>query len=309
MTAPSVTFTFGPLLRDGNNSPIDIDAQDYAGLAGARLILTGCLEIEDNFAALIENYLEFENEHLRIAVRRTVGGDFTQDSIRQDRLILARRFGNVLATARAFLDQLDRTFAHCFRVDRAALKVEKNRQYDERFGYRVMEQVRNVVTHEGRGLQRLSYPHHNRERGMEVRVVPTLNADDLRFMKVKSQVLDELDSRGPVSIVALLRDYIEGLGVVHDQARALSEPPVSSAAELFDTWITKGHERWNDQPGFTIRRPPRNRTRRDHREPETFPVVSSFVELCRRARREDYHLKNLGRAYVSSQVDMVNRDD
>jgi len=304
MTESRESYRFESLLRS-RIPALEIKEADYRALSKARDSLLGAIDIEDNFDSLIENFFEFEQEHLRIAVRRTVGGAFVHHSIRQDRLVLARRLTNVLATARAFVDQVDRTFKYQFPESREVLQVECHTQYDARFGYRVMEELRHVVTHKGRGLQRLYYPHSSRERGVEVRVIAILSSEDLKPLKLKPTVLDELRRKGPRPIGALLRDYLEGLGAIHARARALSEPSFVEAVEVFRAWIKTGRDRWGKtQPGFgaSCRRSSDVVGHGKRREPD-FQVVESFLDVCVAARQKTYRLKNLRRVFVSSQQD------
>jgi hypothetical protein len=286
-------FTFGPLLY--SKTPREgIEEADYRTLRDARNVLLATLEIEDNFSCLIDNYLEFEREGLSIAAEHCVR-TLTHEAIRRDRLALSRRIANVLAAARSFLDQLDRTFKYHFREQREALTSVRHAQHDERLGYRVMEAIRNIATHKGNILHALIYPSSRTDQGVEVRVVPMLIPEQLQGLGVKATLLAELDSGGSrYPLGRFLRDYIEGLGVIRQRAVELSSDKFAGARDAFEKWIAIGENTWGEQPGFDVN---------DADDPAaTFHVVPRFIETCRQARAQQYRLTNLTNVFVSGHV-------
>lgn len=289
----SSRFTFGPLLYS-QTPRVEITEADYRTLLDARNVLLGALEIEDNFSCLIENHLEFEREGLSIAAEHCVR-TLTHEAIRRDRLALSRRIGNVLATARSFLDQLDRTFKYQFRDQRKTLSDVRTVQHQERLGYRVMEAIRNVATHKANVLHALIYPSSWTEQGVEVRVMPMLIPEQLQGLGIKAPLLAELTSGGSqYQLGRFIRDYIEGLGVIRQRAAELNADRFVSARDVFEEWIAIGKTKWGEQPGFDVQDADNSAA--------TFQVVPRFVETCQRARAEQYRLTNLKSVFVSGHV-------
>src|SRR5688500_18573447 len=73
---------------------IEIDQARYQEYRRARYVLTNGLAIEEKYEIVVANYLELEQEVLRIAANDMVRGDFGYGGAFADRLALNRRVVN-----------------------------------------------------------------------------------------------------------------------------------------------------------------------------------------------------------------------
>ena len=126
---------------------IEIGHKKYLGILKAvRRLIVGN-EIEDLFDVLIANYVEFEKEVLSIAVEASILSQ-SPEQLFDHRSTLARRLTNVMTAARAYRDQMP-SLINDLEADfgKAEFETLLNEQYDGRFGYRLMEVLRDHAQH------------------------------------------------------------------------------------------------------------------------------------------------------------------
>ncbi|MDA1094430.1 MAG: hypothetical protein O3A25_14330, partial [Acidobacteria bacterium] len=102
-------------------------------------------------------------------------------------------------------------------------------------------------------IHRLAYPHEAVENGLQYRSVPSLEVDRLAGGSIKSSVLAELRGLGEhVPITPLVREYVEGLGVIHELFRSQAAPDVQQWDQVLVSMQERGVARWggNEQSAF-----------------------------------------------------------
>lgn len=136
--------------------------------------------LEEKLALLIDNFYEFEVELLKLAEQAILWSerDFQEDM--RQRLLLDRRLVNILTACRLYLDQSDHgisRFCGAASDELKSVKMFKNRLYDDNWGYRLMEAVRNHAQHLELPVGAISY-NYRRKPGnpeeWEYRVIPQL---------------------------------------------------------------------------------------------------------------------------------------
>ena len=186
-------FVIVPILRHlsarGEGSPpfLEIPSAEHDALLHAKSNVRAGMQMERSYWALVENYRDYEEELLKLALLKAVRSSFEWEAIQFESMGVDRRLMNLLSTARAYLDQLDSTFHRHFQEQQVALKAHRSAQYDTRLGYRVLEALRNVVQHSGRGVHGLTYPHDRHGEGLRLRVFPRLSVSVLRETSSRRQ--------------------------------------------------------------------------------------------------------------------------
>jgi hypothetical protein len=220
----------------GDNITSDISFVEYQTLIRAKQCIIRALSLEEAFDVLVQNYMEFEKEVLRLTIDYMVLHPEKYGFHQEGRRLLNRRIMNVLTTARAYLDQLPGSINDVSGNENAYsdnLKAFVSLQYDTRFGYRVMEALRNYAQHCGFPIHGMGFSMHNlRDEALqEFSVTPSIASNDLREDKdFKRAVLKELQERGDSEdIRPLLRDYVSGLGKIQNEYRKLTGGLIASA--------------------------------------------------------------------------------
>jgi len=246
---PKDRFLMIPLVRH-RSSWIDISETEFNDLTTARRTLRAAVAIEQNFWLLVENYLDYEKELLNLALQGSVRSRFDWQSGQWDNLEVNRRLANLLSSARLYIDHLSHSFANVAGVDaRDEISRQCAAEYDSRLGYRVLEALRNVMQHTSLGVHGLRYPHDRQDNELRIRVVPILDVSRLQETPFKRTVLDELSDVEKHPLTPFVREYLEGLGALHEKARQLGRDPIQMARAVLTKAIEKVRETWvGDQP-------------------------------------------------------------
>lgn len=136
----------------GSPAFVDISEKEYVDIKSAKANLLEALFIEQKFDAVIENYLELEMCFLEISANHMILRNISYTRFHNEKNLVNRRLINLLSASRSYLDQTKHHFHNIFGEDSETVrKIEefKSQQYDQCFGYRVMEALRNYVQHRG----------------------------------------------------------------------------------------------------------------------------------------------------------------
>ena len=212
----------------GSNAFVSISEDKYLSIKHATFCLFECLYTEEKFDLLVENYLEFETTLLESTVHDMIlkGQDYRSSNL--ERGLFNRRLANLLSAGRIYTDHMkqhvDRIFADRPN-DAFDINAEFSKQYDDRFGYRCMEALRNHVQHCGFPVHILSFQHSRVDRQkknlLRYAITPYLRPKDLRADdSFKKETLKEIESMGDeIDLKFLVRDYMEGFSIVHSDLR------------------------------------------------------------------------------------------
>jgi hypothetical protein len=224
---------------------LEISEQEYADLRTASESLSEILFIEEKFDIILENTLELEVEMLRSTEKFVMFSDVTHTL---EKLILNRRVVNLLTACRLYLDHTAHHLSRLLGKDSEELKALKkttSEQYDNHFGYRFMEAMRNFVQHRGYPISEVSYSgaqtdrhethqpvDHNPTRRKPVRydITPIVSVAELKKDGAfKTAILREIEQMNPamVNLKLAIRDYVECISRIHGATRKYLEDKIS----------------------------------------------------------------------------------
>ena len=213
----------------------DSSEAEFYRVRSAKRNLMRILWIEDKFDLLIENYVEYERELLDLALYQMIYGEFSWSLFRADAIRINRRLQNLLSACRMYLDQIKHDVGELETPEVPLLECLTKKwsdQFDSKIGYRIMEGLRNHAQHRNLPVHHMSYPREwinsDSRCRLAFRIVPSLSVAELKEdPKVKSGIIAELEGVGEyVPVTPLVREYVEGLGIVHEEFRALSKSNV-----------------------------------------------------------------------------------
>jgi hypothetical protein len=221
--------------------PIEISEEEYRRVRIAKLKILRSLSTEDKFDLVVTNYEDFERELLGLALHQMVYSDLSWSSMHRDRQTLNRRVLNLLSAGRLYIDQV----MHDVSEDQSLverIKKKASEQYDARLGYRVMEALRNYTQHRALPVDQLSFPGSwvppGEWKHLVYRAVPFIAPQALREDgRVKRSVVAELEAIGPdVPLTPLIRDYVEGLSMIHEEFRRCTQDDIPMSEASFN-WV------------------------------------------------------------------------
>ncbi len=218
---------------------IEIDEAECQRIKTAIANLFELLFFEENLDLVTENFQEYEAELLLIASRQMVFYDSDYFSMSNERNTVCRRIVNLLSACRMYLYQSVHHFNNIYGENSDKTKLlreEITSQYDHNFGYRAIEALRNYIQHRGFPIHSMKFSgewldiENNETSRLLHTVIPIINvselAEDGRF---KKSILDEMlsiDCKDGIDIRPLVRDYIEGIGKIHEKVRDAIRPDV-----------------------------------------------------------------------------------
>lgn len=298
------------IARATTSSPgfLEITKDDYDSIRKAKRHQLVILGIEDKFDLLLSNYAEYERALLELTLQQVVYRGLDWAGFQSDLQLVNRRLANLLSAARLYLDQIGHDLGGLDDLAAGlseAVNEERSRQYDGRLGYRVMEATRNYTQHRNLPVQRLSYPMHIAEpgvasSGMSFGAVPSLDVAQLESDGgFKAAVLDELRERGRfIPITPLVREYVEGIGLVQDRLRAVVDPHVSVWEALLLSVESRGQFAFPDhQMGLAVVAEEQEGT-----WPQIDYVFSDPLKRRQQLRKKNRDLQTLSRRYVTGEV-------
>ena len=207
-------------------------------------------DVEEKLSLVLDNFFEFEAELLKLAEEVVIWGGHEFIDTMQRRLLLDRRLINVLSACRLYLDQTDHVISNIFgnpSSELSGIKQFKNKLYDEHFGYRLMETLRNHAQHAGLVVHGIShnFHHHYRNEGgkrvlegakTECAVIPECNVSILaQDSDFKVSVLKEAEAIGKnLDLRRPLREYVSCITIVHREIRNLINPRAEAARTSYE---------------------------------------------------------------------------
>lgn len=200
------------------------------------------VDIEQKFAILYSNFIELEEEMAVGAVRDAYQRLESITDMFDYRLLITRRVGNLLSSARLYVDQTKHHISTLFPKDAAKLKEVSDlfsHEYDTRQGYRVMEALRNYGQHRGLPVHGMTHDARWLDDDLPTQRIEYNSALNISTKELeadgtfKPAVMAELTSQGEwIDLKPMVRDYMEGLAAVHVEIRKRLDPRMKQAEEL-----------------------------------------------------------------------------
>jgi hypothetical protein len=215
----------------GIHHRVEIDQARFEGIREASANLSHTLALEEQWAAVIQNYMELEKGLLDAALRHMIITDYEWHTLHNLRLSFAVRLANLLSSCRAYLDQ---TAHHLGRLkpdegDVKAFSEARSHEYDTRLGYRLMEAMRNYSQHCGLPLHGSSYAISAQEPDLlQYSVTTSIDVEQLKGDAAFKQTVLTETSEKKLPVEPLIRDYMAGLSAVHLRVRKLLQGRVAA---------------------------------------------------------------------------------
>jgi predicted component of type VI protein secretion system len=287
----------------GPHPMVRLTHKDFIAIKKAKVSLQLLLGLEETYDAVLQNYEEYEQELLKIAIRYNLYRKLDSLSMTDDKYAANRRLANVLAVARLYLDQSAHDTKH---FEEPGLEHEmacaKSATYDQSLGYRVMEAIRNYIQHRAFPITMFQY-HSKWEDREEPRAVmqTTVRAflvtnnitDDKNF---KPRVARELAKKNEHDITPFLRSYIEGLSSIHTSLRA-KLPQLQAWRETITRRITNYEKRINAKAlGLAV-----VSINPDSTWNEEISLSDDFLKRLDYLQRKNQELTNYAKRHVSNE--------
>jgi hypothetical protein len=212
-----------------STAKIELSRSEYESMIEAVDKLLECIDAEEKFDCLLENYRDLE----KFMVDQTFESMFSyfQDGVafQAPRNTTARKLSNFLASVRLYQDTVER-HAKSITKDEAtgtAIGTALSHQFDSSLSYRVLDALRNYAQHQALPVHGFSMDRRWVEDHayLEHEFQPVVSVKALaRNPDFRKKTLDEIIN-GPeaLQLKPMVRDYVESLSTIHEEFRAKTQ--------------------------------------------------------------------------------------
>ncbi len=295
----------------GSPGFIEIDEAEYCLIRRARENLFEALFLEEKLDLVIEDFYEYETELLAMASRMMIFHKLDYFSMSNERNLIGRRIVNLLSASETYLDQNVHHVENIYGKNSEnfnLIKAETSSQYDKRLGYRTMEAMRNYVKHRGLPIHSISFPHQkvnsDDDFRLSFRVIPQISIlaleEDGNFKKNVLNELKETHKKDLVDTRPLIREYVEGIGTIHEKTREIIRGDLTNWEIILNNAITKFQDVIGKEvplAGLSI-----VKENDDGHWEEYKSIFKEFLEKRQILEKKNRLFVNLSKCYASNEI-------
>lgn len=247
----------------GDWPEVQITAEQYDQIRSGRDVLGAAHAFEQRYQLLLENFREYEQSLLDIALRQMISWQVDWADFEDIKRLVNRRLSNCLASVLLYLDQGKRDLPVVIGDGLSAkgwFQKTTDQQRSRHLGFQLMEVLRDVIQHQELPIQSFALPmtrhgdlpetsriSFNALAFVELNDLRTLiygggrrqkQFDQASFKRLEARA----DRKGHVDLSPLLREYVEGVSEVHAAFRDLAEARVASARKIMAATIAQYQE-------------------------------------------------------------------
>ena len=210
---------------------VEITEAEYDSVKPARAVINELIAVEENYDALMENYVELEETVHNLGIRNLAFVDYHYEEMAAPLNLVSRRISNLLSSARLYRDALPQHASRLLGKSHPAIRPLKDLKRDSAthpMPYRQMEAVRNYSQHVGPPISDITFDRHkdiNKKKettGFSFSILPHLDAEAVSLLReLAADLRASLLALGPkTNPMPIIRQYIEHLGAIHDGFRS-----------------------------------------------------------------------------------------
>jgi len=226
----------------------ELTETSFDDICRARETCLLAVELEEKINLLIDNYYEWEVDLLKLAEAKRVWPEREHITAMQERLLLDRRIVNLLTACRLYLDHSSHALSHLFGKNSSELAAASKRTheaYDDIFGYRFMEELRNYVQHRGLLVHSITYwtslVTQDAKDSLQFTIAPTVELASLEGDgKFKPSILEEAKSLGKtIDLRQTVREYVAAIWSLHMALRTVIDQTFADRFALYRSIVGK----------------------------------------------------------------------
>jgi hypothetical protein len=297
----------------GSQKSIKIEEDEFLKIRNARVYYFETIYLEDMLNLVTENYFEFEKELLSITAREMIFNENDYYYIQKCRNQIVRRIVNLLSACRMYFDHSYHHICNIYGKDSEIgdqFKKETESQYNQKFGYRVMEALRNYSQHRGipfhvirfsGNWQDIDSEEHSKLRFTVDPIIRVSNIlKDGNFKPVILKEMLEKETKDGLDIRPLIREYIEGIGIIHEKLRELINKDVQNWEEILEKAIENGRNVvvGDDKPTIVYIMA----SGKEDQYIERISIFREFIERRRALVRRNCNFTNFRKRYASNEI-------
>jgi hypothetical protein len=290
----------------GNRPRIEISGKTFATLKNAKEMYGQIIRVEENFDAVMEDYVELEETLLSLGMRYLAFRPADHVQFHSMRSVISRRMLHLLSTARLYREALLKHGKALFRNAGTFRRLEDEvlDAPSQPMAFRIVEALRNYAQHEELpismmtiGSQWESFGSENDKDRAAYSIAPKIDAVRISNGRTIAadvrKALEELGSEA--EMIGEIREYVERLGAIHSAFREMIKESEDLWARAMQDAMSQYLNALHDQKAplvvYAIRKDGADTT-------DSIQLFSEFFEYRMYLRRKNGVQTNLSRRYV-----------
>lgn len=215
-----------------SDARLEITESEFESIIQAVGGFLHCVDAEEKFDNLIENYREFEKFILDESFQSLFEVTTDDVAFQMPRSTASRKLSNFLSSVRLYEDTIGRHAKAILNDDGASTKIKSvaSHQYDTSLSYRILEAMRNHAQHHALPVHGYSV---NRRWDRESKLsyhefAPHICVSELaENSEFKKEVLREIiDGPDSLKLKPMVREYVECLSTMHQEFRKMTQTTI-----------------------------------------------------------------------------------
>jgi hypothetical protein len=222
-----------------SEAQIELSRSEYDSMVEAVDKLLECLDVEEKFDCLLENYRDLETFMVDQAVEAMFSRHQDHVAFQAPRNTTARKLSNLLSSVRLYQDTVAhhaKSITH-HKTAGTAIDTAMSHQFESSLSYRVLYLLRNYAQHHAlpvhgaftsfRRVEDLEYLDHEFRPVVSVKELARNQHFRDRLSPSGRMTMDEIISGlETLDLKPMVRDYVESLSTVHEQFRSKTQSSV-----------------------------------------------------------------------------------
>lgn len=231
----------------GKYPELEISENEFKEIISARRTLTAALSIEENYDLALGNFLDLEKELLMLTVEKIADHRFDYSRAYTVTTSLNRRMVNFVISGKNYTELISSKASKCAsNSQEVGLEVTRltNIHYQNNPDYRLMEALRNHVSHSGVAVHSVNNPdkwlldENNKATSLVFNLsIYALKERLAENTKFKAAVLNELEEKTDLKKAA--RSYIGAISSIQEEVRKLTKETVSNARSTIERYLAR----------------------------------------------------------------------
>ncbi|WP_259753452.1 hypothetical protein [Pseudomonas sp. GCEP-101] len=243
----------------GKFPKLKITPIEYNSIIRAREILTAALEVEEKYDLVIGNFLDLEKELLNLTIEKVVDHRFDYSRAYTLTSTLNRRISNFILSGKNYTELIASKASKCTKNKEETentITQLTNKHYDENLDYRLMEALRNHISHSGAAIHQIQNPDGwiTNDKNEATHLVFNIGIYALKERLssnagFKAAVLKELPEK--VDLKRASRHYIGAISNIQEEVRKITKPSIEDARATIEKFID-AYKEINNGEAFAV---------------------------------------------------------
>ncbi|MFG0528972.1 hypothetical protein ACF8FB_01285 [Pseudomonas sp. yb_2] len=285
---------------------LKITEGEYSQIASSRQTLSAALNMEESYDLAIGNFLDLEKELLLLTAEKVVDHRFDYQRAYELTSTLNRRTVNFILSGKNYTELIASKASKCLGSNQQieeTVKLLTNKEYEASLDYRLMEALRNHVSHSGVAIHKVTNPDRwilddqkqakNLVFNIGIYALKSRLAENSKF---KKNVLDELPN--DIDIKKAVRSYMGAISNIHEEVRKLTKPTIDQARATVELYLAKYAEQ-NDGKASVVGAYS-SALHASGQKP--IMLLLEWDDVRIELEKKNHSITNIGKRYVSSSL-------